>query len=66
MRITSIVLAAGLACTAGLAGCYESPQATIHKPHVYKGGKDPLLAKQRDPKQQAALRERFDLVQRDR
>ena len=51
---------------AGLAGCYESPDVTLHKPGVYKGDKDPLQAMQRSPEQQATLRERFDLVQRDR
>ena len=50
----------------GLAGCYESPSVTMHKPGVYKGDKDPLQEKQRSPAQQATLRERFDLVQRDR
>jgi hypothetical protein len=49
-----------------LAGCYQSPDATVYKPGVYKGDKDPLLAKQREAGQQKALRERFDLVQRDR
>ena len=49
-----------------LGGCYESPNVKLHKPGIYKGGNDPLLAKQRDPQQQTALRERFDLVQKDR
>jgi hypothetical protein len=49
-----------------LAGCYESPNVTLHKPGVYKGDKDPLQEKQRSPAQQATLRERFDLVQKDR
>ena len=49
-----------------LAGCYETPNVTLHKPGVYKGDKDPLQEKQRSPAQQAALRERFDLVQKDR
>jgi hypothetical protein len=60
-----MLIVAAVVLTA-LAGCYESPDATIHKPGVYKGPVDPLLAKERDPQQQTALRERFDLVQRDR
>lgn len=57
--VTAVVLA-------GLAGCYQSPEIKIYKPGVYKGGKDPLLEKERSPEQQAALQKRFDLVQRDR
>lgn len=49
-----------------LAGCYESPHVKIYQPGVYKGAKDSLLDKERTPEQQAALRKRFDLVQRDR
>jgi len=60
-----ILIIAAVVLTA-LAGCYGSPDTTIHKPGVYKGPMDPLLAKERDPQQQTALRERFDLVQRDR
>lgn len=60
-----IVIVAAVALTT-LASCYESPNAKIYKPGVYKGSQDPLLAKQRDPQQQTALRERFDLGQRDR
>jgi hypothetical protein len=60
-----ILIAAAVVLTA-LAGCYESPGTKLHKPGVYNGPKDPLLAKQRDPQQQTALRERFDMVQRDR
>jgi hypothetical protein len=26
--------------------CYESPKVVIHKPGIYKGARDPLLAKQ--------------------
>jgi hypothetical protein len=47
----------------GLAGCsYESRETTLHKPGVYKGTKDPLLARQ----QQQELIDRFKLVQTDR
>ncbi len=47
----------------GLAGCsYESRETTMHEPGVYKGAKDPLLARQ----QQQELIDRFKLVQTDR
>ncbi|MBW8055925.1 MAG: hypothetical protein FVQ76_11530 [Nitrospira sp.] len=55
-----------LAAAVMLTACYESADVTVHKPGVYKGAKDPLLAKQRMPEQQQALRERFALVQPDR
>jgi len=46
-----------------LTGCsYESRKTTIHEPGVYKGTKDPLLARQ----QQQELIDRFKLVQTDR
>ena len=47
----------------GLIGCSsESRKVTLHKPGVYKGAKDPLLAKQK----QQELIDRFKLVQTDR
>jgi len=48
------------------AGCSESPPVVLHKPGVYKGQIDPLVDKQRDPKQQEALLARFNQVQTDR
>lgn len=62
----AVVMAIIIATATGLAGCYESPNIKIYKPGVYKGEKDPLVEKQRAPEQQTTLRERFDLVQRDR
>lgn len=62
----AMVMAAIIATATGLAGCYESPKVKIYQPGVYKGAKDPLVDKERTPEQQTALRERFDLVQRDR
>lgn len=50
---------------AGLAGCSSEPRSvTMHKPGVYKGDKDELLAKSQQ--QQQALIDRFKLVQTDR
>lgn len=62
------MIAWGLAAFAAvtLAGCYESPDVTVHKPGVYKGPKDPLVQKQSDPKHQEALISRFNQVQTDR
>ncbi len=67
VRMARRTACAALAATAlALPGCYQSPKATVYQPGVYKGHKDPLLAKEQDPAHQRALRERFDLVQRDR
>jgi hypothetical protein len=59
--ITTAALMAGI-----LWGCYESPDIAIHKPGVYKGKQDPLLAKERQPAQKKLLVERFNRVQTDR
>ncbi len=48
---------------AALSGCSSEPRGTtIHKPGIYKGEKDPLLAL----KNQQQLIDRFRLVQTDR
>jgi len=65
MRMRILLLSA----TAGIllgTGCSESPQVVLHTPGVYKGQADPLMEKQRDPKQQEALLARFNQVQTDR
>lgn len=64
MRVTMLAVLA--LATAGLAGCYQSPDVTLHKPGVYKGDRDPILALERSEKQQQRLRDRFNLVQTDR
>ncbi len=63
-RVGVVLLAVSV--LGGLTACYESADVTVHKPGVYKGSKDPLLALQRSPEQQQKLRERFDKVQMDR
>ena len=63
-RIAAVLVTA--AAAAGLSGCYESPKTAVYKPGVYKGAHDPLLDKQADAAQQNRLRQRLDLVQRDR
>jgi len=51
------------AVLAGIVGCSsESRSVTMHKPGVYKGAKDPLLAL----KNQQELIDRLKLVQSDR
>jgi hypothetical protein len=65
-RILKIVVvcmgAAGL-----LGGCYRAPNdVQLHKPGVYEGPRDPLLAVEKEPQQQKRLQERFQLVQTDR
>lgn len=60
-------IVAAMALSLGtLAGCYQSPDVTLHKPGVYKGGRDPLQALEKTDKQQQRLRDRFNLVQTDR
>lgn len=49
-----------------LSGCYESPGVTVYEPGVYKGARDPLVAKLRSPELQQQLKERFAQVQPDR
>jgi hypothetical protein len=66
MKLTCYLLSACI-FLAGLAGCsYESRETTMHKPGVYKGVKDPLLAKEQEREQQQKLIDRFKLVQTDR
>jgi major membrane immunogen (membrane-anchored lipoprotein) len=49
-----------------LGGCYESTDITLHDPGVYRGGSDPLLAKQASPEQKDRLGKRFQMGQTDR
>lgn len=50
---------------AGLSGCSESPDVTLHEPGEFKGARDPLLDQQASARQDA-LGKRFQLVQQDR
>jgi hypothetical protein len=60
--LTVPLVLAGL--LAGLAACsLEQRSVTMHEPGVYKGMKDPLLARQ---DQEKVLADRFRLVQADR
>jgi hypothetical protein len=49
-----------------LTACAERADVTLHEPGVYKGGADPLLAKQEDPQHVEALQDRFAKGQADR
>lgn len=49
-----------------LTACAERAEVTLHEPGVYKGGEDPLLAKQQSPQYVETLQERFAKGQSDR
>ena len=46
------------------AGCGRD--VNVYEPGVYKGAKDPLVAKQASPEQQARLKERVQMAESDR
>lgn len=57
------IMLTAFAVMIGLVGCSsESRNVTVHKPGVYKGAKDPLLAQQK----QQELIDRLKVVQSDR
>jgi len=62
MKAITHILAATLICIAFAACTDESRDFTMHEPGVYKGVKDPLLAKKNDQE----LINRFKQVQTDR
>ena len=64
-RTLALAAAVGV-LSLGAAGCSKEATVTLHEPGVYKGDKDPLLAKQRDPEHIEALQDRFASVQTDR
>jgi len=66
MHNRSIVALIGVLLSIGLVSCYQSPNATLHEPGAYKGKTDPLLAKERTPNQQEALRQRLSMAAKDR
>jgi len=57
MRSFTVALLVAMSLVA--SGCYEDPSVTLHEPGEYRGAKDPLLAKQASPEQQAKLAERL-------
>lgn len=63
MKRICLLLAPVVVAAVLLAACSSEPRSvTIHKQGVYKGEKDPLLAKQK----QQELIDRMKLVQSDR
>ena len=60
--LTAVVL---LVAAAGLSGCYESTDVTVHEQGKYKGKTDPLLSQQGAARDES-LKKRFQLVQLDR
>ena len=63
--MTKMLATLGLAASALLlAGCYESPEVTLHEPQQYLGEKDPLMGDAAARQEQ--LRKRFEMVQIDR
>ena len=62
---TVVGVVATLALTLMLGGCGDGEKVVLHKPGVYKGKTDPLVALQETPEQQAKLQERLS-HQRDR
>ena len=63
-RSLSMVLALAF-LPLSLTACAERADVTLHEPGVYKGGEDPLLAKQ-DSKYVETLQDRFAKGQTDR
>ena len=57
--------AAAVVLAAGLAGCWDSTDVTVHNPGEYKGPPDPLLAQSASARA-GTLNERFQRGQVDR
>ena len=57
--------AAAAVLAAGLAGCWDSTEVTVHNPGEYKGPPDPLLAQSASARA-GTLNERFQRGQADR
>jgi len=47
-------------------GCSRATAVTVYEPGVYKGAKDPLLAKHASAEHKTRLQERFSTGQADR
>ena len=66
MTINNATLtAAVVVLAAGLVGCWDSTEVTVHNPGEYKGDPDPLLAQSASARS-GTLTKRFQLVQIDR
>ena len=58
-------IAAAVVLAAGLAGCWDTTDVTVHNPGEYKGPPDPLLAQSASARSET-LSKRFQSVQIDR
>ena len=58
-------IAAAVVLAAGLAGCWDTTDVTVHNPGEYKGPPDPLLAQSASARSET-LSKRFQSVQVDR
>ena len=66
MTIKNATFAAAMVvAAAGLAGCWDSTEVTVHNPGEYKGEADPLLAQSASARTDT-LTKRFQIVQIDR
>ncbi len=65
MKSKGILAVALFVSAAGLSGCYEDTDVTVHEPGKYKGDQDPLLSQQASARDEA-LKKRFQIVQTDR
>ncbi len=65
MNTKGLIAIVFLAAAAGLGGCYESTDITLHEPGEYKGQRDPLLDQQ-GAAHDESLKKRFQLVQVER
>ena len=61
----AMAAAAAMVLAAGVAGCWDSTEVTVHNPGEYKGEDDPLLAQSASARTDA-LTKRFQSVQADR
>jgi hypothetical protein len=61
--LTGLIL---IASVFSLSACYQGVDVSLHKPGVYKGKSDELLAKLKTPDWNNKLQERFKLSQTDR
>jgi hypothetical protein len=67
MKGTIAIAFAAAALTAlSVCGCYQSADITWYEAGVYKGARDPLLNKLKEPELQQQLQDRFRHVQSDR
>ncbi|MEJ2479408.1 MAG: hypothetical protein P8Y78_04370 [Acidihalobacter sp.] len=66
-HVKSLLLGAAALALLAAAGCYRNPSdVAVHKPGVYNGSPDPLIAKLQSPQLNRTLDERAVVAFRDR